>query len=386
MRIIRAVPIFSFLLLAGFGLSSCARAQNAPAVEVLRVPNGGLQPQIVADGANLHLLYYKGDPKAGDLYYVHSGDAGKTADAPVRVNSQMGSAIAMGTIRGGQIAVGRDGHVYVAWNGSGTAEPRVGGGSPMLYSRLLPGGQFEPQRNLMTNGFDLDGGGSLAADNEGRVYVAWHSGKVKSGGEEARSVWMVRSDDDGATFGAPMAASNELTGVCACCQLKVWAGAGQKVRLLYRSATNVENRDTYLMDSDDGGRTFRGVKVHPWKINACPMSSYAFAKNPVSLLTAWESEQQIFWAPISVAGKPGEIVAAPGRGDNRKHPVLATNARGETLLAWTEGTGWARGGKVKWQLFDATRRPLTSGEQDGLPAWGMTAVFARPDGTFALMY
>ena len=27
-----------------------------------------------------------------------------------------------------------------------------------------------------------------------------------------------------------------------------------------------------------------------------------------------------------------------------KHPVLATNPSGETLLAWTEGTGWQRGG------------------------------------------
>lgn len=386
MRIFRAVPVFSLFLISAFGLSSCVRAQNAPQVEVLRVPDGGLQPQVGAEGANVHLLYYKGDAAAGDLFYVHSGDAGKTFSAPVRVNSQAGSAIAMGTIRGGQMAVGREGHVYVAWNGSGQAAPRVGGGSPMLYSRLLPNGEFEAQRNLMETGFDLDGGGSLAADSEGHVYVAWHSGTVKSGGEDARRVWIARSDDDGATFSKPSAVWNEPTGVCGCCQLKVWAGAGQKVRLLYRSATNVENRDTYLLASDDGGRTFRGAKVHPWKINSCPMSSYSFAKSPVSLLTAWESEKQIFWAPVSSEGKAAEIASAPGRGDNRKHPVLTSNPRGETLLAWTEGTGWARGGKVKWQLFDATRRPLASGEQDGLPAWGMTAVFTRPDGSFALIY
>ena len=35
-------------------------------------------------------------------------------------------------------------------------------------------GQFEPQRNLMQETFALDGGGSVAADAEGNVYVAWH--------------------------------------------------------------------------------------------------------------------------------------------------------------------------------------------------------------------
>ena len=30
----------------------------------------------------------------------------------------------------------------------------------------------------------------------------------------------------------------------------------------------------------------------------------------------------------------------------RKHPVVAGNARGETILAWTEGVGWNRGGSV----------------------------------------
>lgn len=66
---------WNFLLLslctaAVFPASSLAR--NAD-VSIVRVPNGGIQPQAVRDGAGtLHLLYYAGDPMLGDLFYVKS--------------------------------------------------------------------------------------------------------------------------------------------------------------------------------------------------------------------------------------------------------------------------------------------------------------------------
>ncbi len=65
----------------------------------------------------------------------------------------------------------------------------------MFYSRLNDGGTaFEPERNLMTRTFGLDGGGTLAADTVGNVYVAWH-GKIPGAadGEAGRQVWMAVS-------------------------------------------------------------------------------------------------------------------------------------------------------------------------------------------------
>ncbi|MEO7649520.1 MAG: hypothetical protein ABIZ80_03565, partial [Bryobacteraceae bacterium] len=98
------------------------------------------------------------------------------------MNSQPGSAIAVGTIRGAQLALGRNGRVHVARNGSMAAEPKGTTnpdsgkpGVPMLYAGLDNGGKaFERQRNLMTLSFGLDGGGSIAAGHAGNVYVAWH--------------------------------------------------------------------------------------------------------------------------------------------------------------------------------------------------------------------
>jgi len=77
---------------------------------------------------------------------------------------------------------------------------------------------------------------------------------------------------------------------------------------------------------------------------------------------------------------------APGAG-KRKHPTVAISSNGTMLLAWTEGTGWNKGGSVAWQLFDASGSPLTEkGRAPGVPVWGLVAATARPDGTFLIFY
>ena len=130
-----------YILSAGLGVAAFgqpAGAADRPGqVAVIATPNGGIQPQAVADDAGVvHLIYFKGEPAGGDLFYVR-GKPGTTGfSKPVRVNSQPGSVVAMGTIRGGQLALGRRGRLHVAWNGSQQADPpNPIKGSPMLYTR-----------------------------------------------------------------------------------------------------------------------------------------------------------------------------------------------------------------------------------------------------------
>ena len=87
---------------------------SAAEVRIQRVPGGGLQPQALTDARGaLHLVYLQGDPKACDVIYSRR-EAGKAEfSAPLRVNSQPGSAIAIGTIRGAQFALGKGGRVHV---------------------------------------------------------------------------------------------------------------------------------------------------------------------------------------------------------------------------------------------------------------------------------
>jgi hypothetical protein len=392
-----AVALSAVLLCAS---STRAGLDRGPAaINLVRVPHGGIQPEAVVDARGvLHLLYFAGtDARAGDLFYVRSTDEGATFSAPVRVNSQERSAIATGTIRGGQLAIGADGRVHVAWNGSDQATPRglvnpaTGQPSaPFLYARSNAAGTgFEAQRNLPRRSYGIDGGGSIAADGRGGVYAAWHALPTAGGqGEDHRFVWVARSPDEGATFSDEQPVWTEATGACSCCGLRLSAVMPERLVLLYRSATALVHRDMFVLTSNDGGRSFRGSKVQPWNIGACPMTSMAIAAAGPRAAGAWETAGQVYFGDVDVdAATISNAVAAPGPGDARKHPRLAIGARGDTLFVWTEGTAWARGGALAWRVFDAAGQPTErGGRASGVPAWSFAAAVARRDGGFTVLY
>jgi hypothetical protein len=355
-------------------------------VSVERVPGGGIQPQIVVDHkGTVHLVYFAGEPKAGNLFYTRRENG--AWKEPLRVNQSDGSAIAIGTIRGGQLAVGSDGRVHVAWNGARPLTNSSHAGVPMFYTRLNDRGTaFEAERDVMRFTGDLDGGGSVAADAHGNVYVAWHGhAPGAKAGEAGRAVFVAKSTDGGATFAREVAVNPEPTGACGCCGLKAFADARGALYVLYRGATEVVNRDEILIVSTDGGKGFRTVYSDPWKVGACPMSSAAIVQSGARVFTAWETAGQVHLGIV----KDGKLsrVTPPGESTKRKHPVVACNQRGEILLMWTEGTGWQRGGALAWQLFDDAGKPLAqSGRRDGLPVWSFGAAYARPDGDFVVLY
>jgi len=239
-------------------------------VEAVKTPDGGYQSQAAVDArGGAHLVYLKGDPQACDVFYVRR-EAGKAAwTAPLRVNSRPGSALAVGTIRGPHLAVGKGGRAHVLWFGSAKAGVKGPGDSaPLLYARLNDGGTaFEPQRNLMQHTRMLDGGGSIAADASGGVYAAWHAADEKSEGEGARRLWVARSTDEGRTFSREASAWSQPTGACACCSTKAFADSTGALYLLYRSAAAQVNRDMYLLTSMNRGETFQGAAVDPWKVD-----------------------------------------------------------------------------------------------------------------------
>ena len=338
-------------------------SQRRDVLTFVRVPNAGVQPEVVvtSDGA-AHVVYLSGDQGAANVFYVRSGDGGLTFSPPVRVNSQEGSAIATGTIRGPQVTAGHDGRVHVAWNGSDRALPRAPvnlqtkrPGTPMLYSRSNAAGTaFEPQRNLVTRSTTLDGGGSIAADSRGGVYVVWHGQPIDGqGGEERRRVWIARSADAGATFEQESAVSPERTGACGCCALRLFASADHQLHLLYRSATQQIHRDIYALVSRDSGRTFTASPVHPWEINACPMTSSSIAQSGTLILRAWETAGNVHFTGVGFGKEPQSPPSELPKPLQRKHPRLAVNKQGMTLLMWTEGTAWMRGGSLAWSSTTA---------------------------------
>ena len=390
-----AAPQMVFVgLLATLFLLSVSLLAAPGTVTLMRTPRSGIQPQAVVDHQGvLHLIYFQGDPAHGDIFYVNKKiGTDATFTTPIRVNSTPRSAIAIGTIRGAQLAVGGKGRVHVSWNGVG---PKGTNGYSRLYvayTRLNDvGTAFEPQRNLLGSTEEVDGGGSVAADVSGHIYVTWHA-SPRGKDEAVGGVFLARSLDGGKTFAPGKKISVLPTGQCGCCSMRAFVDHAGSLYILYRAAGGNFDRDTTLLVSRDSGRSFRCAILGKWKLGACPMSSFSLTEDNAGVVGAWETAGQVYRARLAAdatqpsSPMPASPMPAPGLG-SRKYPVVLSNASGEMLFAWVEGAGWQQGGSLMWQVYDKSGNPEGSpGRTDGVPIWSLVTAAARPDGSFLLVY
>jgi hypothetical protein len=381
--------LLSLILVCSWFLVSTLASE----VKVLRLPDGGIQPQSMVDEQGvLHLIYLKGDPKGSDVFYIRMNPGESTFSKPIQVNHQKGSAIAVGTIRGAHLAIGKQGRPHIAWmGGDGAARAMINDReiTPMLYTRLADDGKsFEPERNIITYAGGLDGGGTLAADSKGNVYVLWHgSAPENNRGEEGRAVFMAASHDEGAHFDREKTIAPEATGACGCCGMGAFANSKGELFVIYRAALEKINRDEILLISSDKGKTFQLLNLDQWKIPTCPMSSVSLQPSVEGTLAAWETDGKVQMATLNSHPTRKPVTLSPKESLKRKHPVAIQNQKGEKLLVWTEGTGWQRGGAVLWQKFNSKGEPQGSPEKsDGLPIWGLATAATRPDGSFLIIY
>lgn len=199
---------------------------------------------------------------------------------------------------------------------------------------------------------------------------------------------MAHSRDEGRSFAPERPAIEQATGACGCCGMKAFADGRGSLFLSYRGALETGHRDQLLLVARDGSLDFQVALSHPWIVAACPMSSTAFTRAGDSVLAAWETAGQVYWSRLGPGNQPPTPPASPaGAGRNPKHPVAVGNARGDVLLVWTEGTGWARGGDVAWQCLDAGGKPVGErGRVPGLPAWSLAGAAVTPSGGFVVVY
>src|SRR5438445_3830263 len=297
---ILASPL-TLVLLTAIGRASDGTAQ----VRLLRTPGSGIQPQAAVDAKGVvHLIYFKGDPKGGDIFYLRREPGQQDFSKPMQVNSQAHTAMAMGTIRGAQLAVGKNGRVHVAWDGMGeggiAASDVEKGKTPLFYTRMNDGATaFEPQRNVITYAYGLDGGSSVAADPPGNVYVVWHAPQPgNTNGEAGRAVFVARSTDEGKTFQRETLATSKPTGACGCCGMRAFADSRGDVLALYRAAYEMTNRDETLLISRNNGANFEIAYSHHWNVGTCPMSIATISETSGEILAAAETHGSVFFVRL----------------------------------------------------------------------------------------
>ncbi len=144
-----------------------------------------------------------------------------------------------------------------------------------------------------------------------------------------------------------------------------------------------------LATSRDRGAHFRATSLEPWPVSTCPMSSESLCLSPLGVLASWETKGQVAFARVDPTSLVASAPISPSGGGNRKHPAVASNSDGETILVWAEDTGWQRGGSLVWRIFDRDGRATrTMGRvNDGIPMWGTSsAVAALADGRFLIFH
>ena len=370
----------------------------AEKIAIKKTPNDGIQPKLARDSrGTLHLIYFKGDPMGGNVYYVNQKPGATMFSKAIRVNSVAGSVVAVGTMRGAQLTLGRNGRPHVSWNASpkftkARSKSTKKKHNPkdhrfLFYTRMNSTGKaFEKQRNLMGDTFALDGGCVVTADAKGNVYVVWHATTDDAEhGEVGRAVYMVSSKDGGKTFSKVKRANVKDTGACGCCALTAMTDKGGNLYVTYRSAIEKMDRDTFLLVSKDGGKSFSESIIDRWRLNACPGSSYAMIETGSGVYAAWESRRQIFFGKI---GDEIKKIPAAGKGGGRKTPAMAVNSDGQLLLVWNDGGGWRHRSSLAWQLYDSSGNPQSDHGfiKNGNPVWSFGTPVVMADGSFVIYH
>ena len=334
-------------------------------------------PRAVVDTAGtVHLMYVREGTDRANLFHVARESGAQGWSEPQRVNSQALSVSGLGPVDGAQLALGLDNRLHVVWL---QAEP-----PHFFYTRSRGDASgFEPQRDLPTRDEgNIEAGPAVAVGRGGDVFVFWHAGAVE---DARRGVYLTVSRDGGETFDPARRVSREAEGACACCGLAAMTEPGGAVHVSYRGAGDNVRRGQRLLTSTDHGRTFSDRLVHLWELGACPVSTTTLFAGPNGLTAAWETQGQVHFAPVE---RLEAVRSPPGTARfRRKHPAVAVNSQGNTLLAWGDGPGFSFGGSLHWQVFDAAGRPLGKpGGGAGTIITGSTSAVVVQDGRFLVLF
>jgi hypothetical protein len=293
-----------------------------------------------------------------ELWYRRSPAGALAFGAPVRVNSVPGEVWGFAVSKpelavGGDGAV----HVLYPANGvqAGTSKGiliaryarSTDGGKSFESARTLNSPATNDLSAVMHGGFAAAHAfGTIVASGRD-VHAYWIDTRFMKPEDTAGAIFAAGSRDGGATFSADRPI--QRADACPCCQL---AGAtrADAVLLASRQVYPGGTRDSAVSRSEDAGATF-GAPVRAgearWKLDGCPLKRTVVATDGDHVYTAW----------FTGASPPGGVFFSRSRDGGRSfeaavamHPVaaisdapsLAAAPGGRVVVAWHAKTGGER--------------------------------------------
>ncbi len=385
--ILRALAVLSVAWLFAGMVALAAPPANQPpepAVKVIQLPDKAFVPDVVvgADGV-VHVVYALGD----NAWYMRSADNGATFTRPVAVNSSGKVELRMGE-RGPKISLGKENAVHVVW----LDRWAPGVQTQTRHARSVDGGKtFSPPTQVSSkSGMD---GVTMAADSAGNVIAFWHTfDPPQKEVPQAHWIYLARSKDNGATFGAPERL--QLKGIkdlaCSMCLMRARIGADEKVYLAFRSAEN-NIRDFYLLRSNVQENAFTATRVNQdnWFLESCPMCGPELTLDAKGdAYCAFMSKHKVYWSVLPAGGEAFTLhVPTPANQDQEIYPAAISNGEGDVLLLWQVGPmAVDKKAAVHWALYkqDGTYTGRTA-ELGTTTSGTKPTAFADRDGVFHII-
>ena len=344
-----------FSLFAVLALTGCA-SSSTPG-KALRA---GSSPQLAMDATGtVRMVFGRGDT----IFVASSRDSGATFTPAVSI--AIVPEMHLGSTRGPVIASSRNQSLVSATDKKGNIHLfQLDQGSNVWSTRSLP-------LNTVL-GSAPEGLGTLAADGNDIFYSAWLD--YRDGKQMA--IYFARIDvrDSTPPVNRRLYASPDGH-VCECCRPSIATRDG-RVAVMFRNWLGGA-RDLYLVQSNDEGASFGSAEklgTGSWKLNACPTDGGSLSIDASGrIATVWRREMTIYTAS---PGEPEVPVA------NGKSPMMSSRDRTIDLV-WQDGEN-VRLGSLRSNssmLVDKGRLPqviaLTGGR--ALLAWehGGTVYFGR---------
>jgi hypothetical protein len=342
-RVAALLPLLAALATA-CGAGEAAAPREAVEVQVAAEAAGN--PTVALD-AGRGVAYVAWAEKVGEeanVMLARRGADGAALGEPVRVNAVAGDA-SQHEAAPPQVALGPHGEVYVVWEASFPVEGRRFPASNLRFARSTDGGlSFGPTVNINSDADGAPSGHSfhnVAVARDGAIYVAWidsrekdrvrreravsatagpapatHGGHGQHGASEPGSeLWVAVSRDGGASFQETAVLDRD---VCPCCRTGLATGPDGSVYVVWRKIFDGEVRDIAIARSTDGARSFSTpVPVHRdgWVFSGCPHAGPTIAVDEAGTVhVAWytgrDGAQGTYYAASSDGGRSfGEPLA-----------------------------------------------------------------------------
>ena len=246
-----------------------------------------------------------------DVMLARFDHEGAASGAPVRVNQQAGVATAW---RGDPPSVAVSGqNVYVLW--TARVESQGKSGTDLYFSVSHDGGKSfaAPVKVNDDKTTGAHGMHSLAVGNDGRIYVAWLDERniqapkpsPQAGGhhmESNRELFVADSNDGGKTFSANRKVAENA---CPCCKTALAVALDGTLYASWRQVLPGDFRHIAVASSNDSAASFSApviVSDDKWVLHGCPVSGS-------SLSVDTNGKLRVVWFAAGEGAAPGLYTA-----------------------------------------------------------------------------